>query len=304
MTQITKTGTILDRIVESKLLRLAERENLVKTAELAELARSCTQPVIDFSARLCQPGMLALIGEIKKASPSKGIIQSDFKPAVQAAAYEQASIAAVSVLTEEDYFLGSDDILKQVRQTVKLPILRKDFTVSDRQIYEARLMGASAVLLICAILPDDRLERFLQLTHDLGLKALVEVHDLAELMRALSVGAEIIGINNRDLHSFHLDLSVTERLAGLIPAGKIIVSESGIQNAKDMARVYRAGAHAVLIGESLMRTAGTSQTVKQRIQDLYRQIPPNGLLQDLAGQVTDYTQDSSIRVCPVGPVQL
>lgn len=303
MTRIVKTGTILDQIVESKLQRLAERENQVKTAELAELAKDCTQPVVDFSTRLFKQGMLALIGEIKKASPSKGIIQVDFNPTVQAAAYEQAHIAAISVLTEEDYFLGSDEILKQVRQTVGLPILRKDFTLCDRQIYEARLMGASAVLLICAILPDDQLIYLLQLTHDLGLKALVEVHDLNELMRALSAGAEIIGINNRDLHSFHVDLTVTERLAGLIPAGKIVVSESGIQNAKDMARVYRAGAHAVLIGESLMRAAGTSQTVWQRIQDLYREIPPNGSFQDLAEHAADLGGTLHPCDCPVGQVQ-
>jgi indole-3-glycerol phosphate synthase len=216
---------------------------------------------------------LSLIAEIKKASPSKGLIQPDFNPAEQAAAYAAAGVQAISVLTEEDYFLGSDEHLKAVHAAVTVPILRKDFTVEPGQIYEARLLGASAVLLICAVLEDKELVEYLQLTHELGMQALVEIHSLPELMRALSAGAQVIGINNRDLHSFHVDLNTTERLAGLIPNDRVIVAESGITTANDLARVYRAGAHAALIGETLMRSAGSPESVRAKIHELFGAMP-------------------------------
>lgn len=250
------TGTILDRIVEQKRFRLAQRMRLLPLEQLVSQVACLTESPADFASGLRIPKSLALIAEIKQASPSQGIIQPNFQPVDQARAYAAANVQAISVLTEEDYFLGSDDDLRAVHAAVRTPLLRKDFLTEIYQVYEARLMGASAVLLICAILSDDRLAALLQTARQLQLAALVEVHSLDELLRAMAVGAEMIGINNRDLHSFHVDLSTTERLAGLIPQDKTIVAESGIQTARDIARVYRAGAHAVLVGETLMRAAG------------------------------------------------
>lgn len=274
MMAIRQTQTILDKIVEKKQQRLLERrkaqplELLMATFDQA-IKSGQLSPVADFAAELRQPKTLSIIAEIKKASPSKGIIQPDFHPAEQAVAYMKAGVQAISVLTEEDYFLGSDQDLQAVHAAVPTPILRKDFIIEPGQIYEARLMGASAILLICAILDDEELGSYLELAQKLGLSVLVETHDLPELMRALAVGANIIGINNRDLRSFHVDLHTTERLAGLIPTDKIIVAESGIVTPHDMARVYRAGAQAVLIGETLMRSAGSTDSIQAKIEELF-----------------------------------
>lgn len=278
MMVIRQTQTILDEIVARKQERLYERRKVQPVSELQaiyEAAGSAGELPLNarFSDNLKQPKTLSLIAEIKKASPSKGLIQPDFNPAEQAAAYAAAGVQAISVLTEEDYFLGSDEHLKAVHATVTVPILRKDFTVEPGQIYEARLLGASAVLLICAVLEDKELAGYLQLTHQLGMQALVEIHSLPELMRALSAGAQVIGINNRDLHSFHVDLNTTERLAGLIPNDRVIVAESGITTANDLARVYRAGAHAALIGETLMRSAGSPESVRAKIHELFGAMP-------------------------------
>lgn len=278
MMAIRQTQTILDQIVARKQQRLAVRRANLPVEYLLEQLQSGRQsgklPAVPaFAAVLRQPKSLAVIAEIKKASPSKGVIQPDFQPDRQAAAYLAAGVQAVSVLTEEDYFLGSDRDLLAVRKTVPLPILRKDFVIEPGQIYEARLLGASAVLLICSLLDDQDLAEFLKIARACGLDALVEVHDLNELIRALAVGARIIGINNRDLHTFTVDLGTTERLAGLIPADRIIVAESGIATARDLARIYRAGAQAVLIGETLMRAAGSATAVQSSLQDLFRDLP-------------------------------
>lgn len=278
MMVIRQTQTILDEIVARKQERLFERRKVQPVSELQAIYEAAGAagklPLIArFTDNLKQPKTMSLIAEIKKASPSKGLIQPDFNPAEQAAAYAAAGVQAISVLTEEDYFLGSDEHLKAVHDAVQVPILRKDFTVEPGQIYEARLLGASAVLLICAVLDDKELAGYLQLTHQLGMQALVEIHNLPELMRALSAGAQVIGINNRDLHSFHVDLNTTERLAGLIPNDRVIVAESGITTASDLARVYRAGAHAALIGETLMRSAGSPETVRAKILELFGAMP-------------------------------
>ena len=273
MIGITATGTILDQIISSKIRRIEDRKAMITLDELfIKASARCDKP-LNMALALKSDKSLSLIGEIKKASPSKGIIQPDFDPVGQARAYQSAGVRAISVLTEEDYFLGSDKYLQAVASTVGLPLLRKDFIIDPYQIYEARMLGASAVLLICAALTAEKLREMLALTHDLGMQALVEVHDLSELMTALDSGAVMIGINNRDLHSFHVDLSVTERLAGIIPAGRTIVSESGIKTAQDMARIYRAGAHAVLIGETLMRAAGPTTGISDTITHLYSQVP-------------------------------
>ena len=273
------TGTILDRIVEQKRFRLEQRQNEISLQDLRHQAEHLASAnpgdvaIARFATALRKPKSLGLIAEIKQASPSKGIIAPDFRPVEQARAYAQVEVQAISVLTEEDFFLGSDEHLQAVHAAVPQPILRKDFTVDSYQIYEARLLGASAILLIVAILSDSQLREFIHLAQSLGLDVLVEVHTLDELMRALDCGAQIIGINNRDLKTFHVDLGVTERLAGIIPNDRIVVSESGIVTAHDMARVYRAGAHAVLVGETLMRAGGSPESVAATIHQLYAEMP-------------------------------
>ena len=266
------TGTILDRIVAKKAERIQARREHRSIEELAEKAIA-SLPVTRNFAGAIKGQNISMICEVKKASPSKGIIAADFHPADQALAYERGGAAAISVLTEQDFFLGSDYHLTDVTNQVSLPVLRKDFTIDASQIYEARILGASAILLIAALLPDKTIASYMQLAHDLGLSVLLEIHTMDELMRALSLDAPIIGINNRDLHTFHVDLATTERLAPMIPAGRIIVSESGIHTAKDMSRCYRSGVHAVLIGESLMRESGADGNVEQKMHELLSQIP-------------------------------
>jgi len=215
----------------------------------------------DFAGALRRQKGVALIAEVKKASPSAGVIRADFDPARIAVEYEVAGAAALSVLTDEKFFQGRLDYLRQIRKVVRLPLLRKDFIIDELQIYEA--VNADAVLLIVAILDDAQLRGYQQLAAQLKLAALVEVHDEQELERALSAGAEIIGINNRNLKTFQVDLATTEKLAAQIPAGKIIVAESGIHTPADVARVRAAGATAILVGESLMRSGNITGKVKE-----------------------------------------
>lgn len=271
----TTTGTILDRITAKKAERILSRMEHHTMEELCEKAYA--SPIITRSfAKALRAKPLNIIAEVKKASPSKGIITEDFRPAEQALAYEAAGASAISVLTEQDFFLGSDFHLTDIVNQVSLPVLRKDFTIDYSQIYEARILGASSILLIAALLPNDVLASFRELAGELGLSVLCEVHTMDELMRALDIGADIIGINNRDLKTFHVDLSVTERLAPMIPQGRTIVSESGIHTASDLSRCYRSGAHAVLIGESLMRGAiqtAEGLSVEEKIKELLSGIP-------------------------------
>lgn len=207
-----------------------------------------------FLAALKRPN-LSFICEIKKASPSKGIIAENFPYVEIAREYEFAGADCVSCLTEPKYFLGSDKIFAEVRAEISLPMLRKDFTVDEYQIYQAKVLGADAVLLICAILDDATLEKFLELCDNLQLAALVETHDAAEIQSAISAGANIIGVNNRNLKNFSVDFSNAARLRELIPPEKIYVAESGVSTAADVATLKKIGADAVLIGETLMRAA-------------------------------------------------
>jgi indole-3-glycerol phosphate synthase len=200
-------------------------------------------------------GEFGFIGEVKKASPSAGIIAEDFDPVRTALAYHEAGANCISVLTDEKFFQGHLDYLALIRNKIPRPLLRKDFTINEVQIYQAALAGADCVLLIVAILNDDELKRFKNAAEEVGLDCLVEVHDETELDRALAADASFIGINNRDLATFNVDLQVTERLAPRVPAGRTIVSESGIRTAEDIRRIIGAGVHAALIGESLMRSA-------------------------------------------------
>ncbi len=242
---------ILDDIVAAKRRDLAEEEARVPLAMLARQAADAPQPR-GFAAALAQPG-LSVIAEVKRASPSKGLIAADFDPVAVATDYERGGAAAISVLTERHYFQGSVEALRTVRQAVTLPILRKDFIVSERQIVEARAIGADAILLIAAILDDATMARFHRLASDLGLACLFEAHDGEEIRRVAGCGARVIGINNRNLKTMTTDLTTFEALHPLLPAGAVAVAESGIHSAADAHRMAQAGADAILVGESLMR---------------------------------------------------
>ncbi|MBB6674132.1 indole-3-glycerol phosphate synthase TrpC [Cohnella nanjingensis] len=206
---------------------------------------------------------VGLIAEVKKASPSKGLIRPDFHPVQLAQAYEAAGTDCISVLTDADYFQGSNDFLTRVKAGVKVPLLRKDFTIDERQIYEARLIGADAILLIAAILSKGQLDAYHRLARDIGLDVLVEVHNRPELETVLEIGtATLIGVNNRNLHTFVTDLNVTEQLISLLPAGVTAVSESALGTPADIDFVRRAGAQAVLIGEHFMRQPDVGEAIR------------------------------------------
>jgi indole-3-glycerol phosphate synthase len=244
----------LDKIVAVKkqeVERLRERTNLAALErEIAALP-----PTLGFRAALTERANrpMALIAEVKKASPSKGLIRPDFDPVAIAKAYEAAGADCLSVLTDEPHFQGSNAYLTAVREGVRLPLLRKDFTIDPLHIYEARAIGADAILLIAAILTGGEMKRFLSEAAGLGLDAIVEVHNREELEVALEIGANLVGINNRNLKTFVTDLAVTEELLALIPNDRFVISESGISKPDEVARVYEAGARAVLVGEHFMR---------------------------------------------------
>jgi len=259
------TETILDRIVADKRAELAVAkatapvDGLKRRATLAPASRSLEQA-------LHKPG-IGLIAEVKKASPSRGLLRSDFDPVALSQSYARAGAAAISVLTDRKHFQGSLDHLRGIREGLPdgPPLLRKDFLFEEYQLHEARCAGADAALLITAILEPALLSELMAISLSLGMDPLVEVHDEAELERALAAGAEIIGVNNRDLRTFDVDLSTTERLARLVPAERIIVAESGIFSRDDIRRLAACGVHAVLIGEALV----TAPDPASRIQELF-----------------------------------
>jgi indole-3-glycerol phosphate synthase len=251
---------ILDTIVARKKVEVAGLPARTITAGDLQEALRRRGARRDFVAALRQSkAPVGLIAEVKKASPSAGLICEDFDPVVIAKQYEAAGASCISVLTDEKFFQGSLEYLARIRAAVSLPLLRKDFIIDARQILEAVEYGADAVLLIVRILDDARLRQFHDLAVQSGLAALVEVHDESELERALAAGAELIGVNNRNLDNFKVDLAVTERLAPLALAGsgnRLLVAESGIHTPGDVERLRRAGAKAILVGESLMRSTG------------------------------------------------
>lgn len=243
----------LDKIVATKQTEVARLKASFSAAE-AENEIAALPACLGFERALeARKRSMGLIAEVKKASPSKGLIRPDFDPVGIALAYEAAGADCLSVLTDTDYFQGSNDYLRAVREAVGVPILRKDFTIDPVQIYEARLIGADAILLIAAILTTEQLRDYLTLARRLGLDALVEVHDREELERALTLDATLIGINNRNLRTFVTDLKTTGELIRHIPAGKTIVSESGISAADEIDYLRSIGADAVLVGEHFMR---------------------------------------------------
>jgi indole-3-glycerol phosphate synthase len=259
---ILAAGGVLDRIVEAKATRLAELRARPARAEQAEAARlnSASEPR-SMSGALRMAGRTNIIAEIKRRSPSKGVLREDFNPASIASGYEGAGAAAISVLTEEDFFDGSLEHLRAVRERVKVPVLRKDFIFDEAQIHEASAAGADAILLIVAILEDGLLSDLLDLSGELKIEALVEVHNAGEMERAARAGARLIGVNNRDLTTFAVALETSEQLAPLAPPDAVLVSESGINSGNDVSRLARAGYHAFLVGEYFMRAPDPGQAL-------------------------------------------
>ncbi|MGD0016469.1 MAG: indole-3-glycerol phosphate synthase TrpC [Verrucomicrobiia bacterium] len=259
--------TILEKIVAVK-----RREMIALRSQAEELRGSAAARTDfrDFAGALRRDKGMALIAEVKKASPSAGVIRSDFNPVRIARECEKAGAAAISILTDREFFQGRIEFLQQIRASVKLPLLRKDFVIEELQVYEAAACGADAILLIVAILDDAQLKAYCALAEHLHLAALVEVHDGHELDRALAAGAGIIGINNRDLRDFSVRLATTEKLAAIVRQGacadRLIVAESGINARVDVERVAKAGVNAILIGESLMRSRDIGAKIKELLQ--------------------------------------
>ena len=247
--------TILDTILARKHEEVAARRAQVPLAELRARHADAPPPrgFADAVAARIASGQTAVIAEVKKASPSKGVIRADFDPAAIARSYEAGGAACLSVLTDVDFFRGSDAYLQQARGACALPVLRKDFVVDAYQIHEARALGADCVLLIAAALDDARLSEFGFLAAELGLDVLLEVHDLDELERALPVPARLLGINNRNLKTFEVSLQTTLDLLPAVPADRVLVTESGILARDDVAKMRASGVHAFLVGEAFMR---------------------------------------------------
>lgn len=257
---------ILEEIAAKTVERIAKEklQNPLETVRREAEAVHGEQRSADFAFEkaLAADGM-SFICEVKKASPSKGLIAPDFPWLEIAMDYERAGASAISCLTEPFYFQGKDLYLQEIAQRVKIPVLRKDFTVDEYMIYQAKALGAGAVLLICAILDDGQLKAYGQLAAELGLSALVEAHSEEEVERALESGARIVGVNNRDLKTFQVDLTTSARLRRLVPPEILFVSESGIRGAEDIRRLRENGTDAVLIGETLMRASGKAELLRE-----------------------------------------
>ncbi|HEX4130405.1 MAG TPA: indole-3-glycerol phosphate synthase TrpC [Pirellulales bacterium] len=255
-------ATVLDRIVATKRDEIARAQ---AERPLAELRRRLIDapPPRDFFAALARPGPIRLIAEVKKASPSAGILREQFDPVAIARAYEAHGAACISVLTDEQYFLGSLDHLAAVRQAVALPVLRKDFVLDAYQVVEARAAGADAVLLIAECLDDCHLRSLFNAIIELGMTPLVELYEPANLDRVLEAGATLVGINNRNLHTFEVDLEHTIRTRQQIPADCVVVGESGIRTRADVLRLETAGVDAMLVGETLVRQADVGRAVDE-----------------------------------------
>lgn len=255
-----KTDTVLDKILAHKVEEVAAQEAKTPLCDVVSRAADASPPR-DFAAAL-RRDTVALVAEVKKASPSKGVLIEDFDPVRIGTAYAANGAAAISVLTDEQFFQGSLSYMQAVRAAVDVPVLRKEFVIDPYQVYEARAAAADAVLLIVAALTDAQLADLHHLILELDMTPLVEVHNEDEMVRALDLGASVIGINNRDLKTFHVDLGVTERLAKRVPSQVSLVAESGIMNAQDVYQMGQLGAHAVLVGESLVKSGDIASSVR------------------------------------------
>ncbi len=248
-------ATILDTIAEYARERVAAAKAQIPLEEIKNQALSIDSHTGFPFENALREGDISFICECKKASPSKGLIAEDFPYVTIAKEYETAGASCISVLTEPKWFLGCDRYLKEITETVSIPCIRKDFTVDEYMIYEAKLLGASAVLLICALLPEETLRHYIEICDSLGLSALVEAHDEVEIASAIHAGARIIGVNNRNLKDFTVDVHNSQRLRSLVPESTLFVAESGIRTAADVDVLRHANVNAVLIGETLMRAA-------------------------------------------------
>lgn len=252
---------MLDKIIAKKRVEVERRKEVLPLARLKECIAQ-QKPPLDFALAL-KGKPIWLIAEVKQASPSRGVLCPNFNPAELAITYAQGGASAISVLTEVNYFQGSIDHLAAIREVVKLPLLRKDFIFDPYQVYETRAYGADALLLIVNILSQEQLKELLATSHRLGLKCLVEVHHETEVARALLSGAEIIGINNRDLDTFAVDINTTGRLSPLIPRQKIVVAESGVKSRRDIEKLMGWRVNAVLIGEALVSANNILSKMKE-----------------------------------------
>lgn len=246
--------TILEQLADHARQRTEQAKRVLPPEEIRHQALSLPKGDFPFQQALKKPGV-SFICECKKASPSKGLIAPNFPYLEIAKEYEAAGADCISVLTEPKWFLGNDEYLKEIAESVLIPCLRKDFTVDEYQIYQAKVLGASAVLLICSVLTEDQMKDYIRTCDELGLSALVEVHDEQEVQTALNTGARIIGVNNRNLKDFSVDTDNSRRLRELIPPDVLFVSESGVRTAEDVETLRKIGADAVLIGETLMRAS-------------------------------------------------
>jgi len=252
---------ILTRIVENKKEEVARQRRILPSEELRRMLAD-RPPTRDFAAALQGPGC-AVIAEVKRSSPSKGLIREDFDPVEIAGLYAKNGASAVSILTERKFFGGETAYVPRIRKAVNLPLLRKDFIIDAYQVSETRVLGADALLLIARLLEAGELLEFIGFASELGLAALVEVHDESDVEKALSGGGGVVGINNRDLETFRTDLEVSTRLARLVPEGVTIVSESGINSRQDIERLMEAGIHSFLVGESLMREPDIGKKLRE-----------------------------------------
>jgi len=255
---MSDTPNILQRILRRKREEIAERAAARPLGELQAVLAEALPPSRGFATALAAriaAGQAGVIAEIKRASPSKGMLRTDFRPAEIARSYERGGATCLSVLTDQDFFQGADAYLEQARAACTLPVLRKDFIVDPYQVYEARVIGADAILLIATCLDDATLGGLSDLAQGLGMDVLIEVHDAAELERALGVNSRLIGVNNRDLRTFAVSLDTTLALLSQVPAGHLLVTESGIHSRADVQRMRGRGVHGFLVGEAFMRAA-------------------------------------------------
>lgn len=271
------TPDVLKRILAHKAREVAERAERLSLSELSDRARSAvaTRPFTAAIRAQIAAGRPAVIAEIKRASPSKGLLRADFRPAEIAASYERSGATCLSVLTDSEFFLGADGHLREVRRSCSLPVLRKDFIIDPYQVFEARAIGADCVLLIVAALEDAQLVALSELALRLDMDVLVEAHDAPEVERALRLRTPLIGINNRDLRTFETSLDVTIALLPLVPQDRIVVTESGIHTPADVARMRREGVNTFLVGEAFMRASD-----------------PGGKLAELFGTETEEAGDA------------
>jgi indole-3-glycerol phosphate synthase len=253
---------ILDKLAQATKTRLEKEKNEYSLDFIREKALNMKKGKFEFEREIGKEG-ISFICEVKKASPSKGIIAEDFPYVQIAKEYEEAGAGCISVLTEPDYFKGDKRYLKEISENVSIPLIRKDFVIDEYMIYDAKIHGASCVLLICSLLDESTIKQYIEICDTLGMSALIEAHDETEIAKAISAGARMIGVNNRDLKTFTVDISNSERLRKLVPKDILVVAESGIKTGEDIKRLYDADVNGVLIGETFMKSENKSEMLTE-----------------------------------------